>query len=305
MTSRLRLLFVVTLLLVISMPEEGVASTFEAQENVPLTRFQLLARSDLVTHIRVVDGEGRYAIVEILALIRGEAPAERLRIDFRDLNYELRGREPVVFRQGEEYILLLQRPAWRKPKEKYRDIFALYHGRRGRIPLPAEGGGAEVESVRELAALVGRTPDDQITGLRALVTSTNQVLRESALEELARLRVADTGDLPALTRLLQDPNARIRVASLTIIRDVMQSPSGETGQAEKRVVLELCRERARNDPSDLVRAGAVRVLGAWSVKDDVAGDLRAISKGDASQSVRYEALRILYLWGMSGQGRQP
>jgi hypothetical protein len=256
-------------------------------------------------HARVLDGDNRRAAGEILATIRGESPAERLRIDFRDLNYERRGQEVVVFAKGEEYILLLERPNWRKPKEKNRDIFALFHGRRGRIPLPAEGGGVQVETVQKLAALVGKTPEDQLAGLRAMVTSSNPILRESALEELARLRAAGVDDLQALARLLQDPNPKVRVASLDLIRGIMPVPADEADEAEKRVVLEMCRERARNDPAEPVRAGAVRVLGAWTAREEVLGDLRTISTGDASQSVRYEALRILYAWGMTGTDRHP
>jgi len=281
------------------------ASVFDAQENVPLTTFQLIARSDLVVHARVVDGNDRLAAVEVIETFRGESPAVQLRIDFRDLNMQRRGQEAVLFNAGEEYIFLLERPDWRKPTEKNRDIFALFHGRRGRIALPAEGRGVQVEAVEKLAALVGKTPEDQLAGLRLLVASGNPLLRESALEELARLRAAGVDDLPALSRLLQDPNPNIRAASLDLISGVMPLPADEAGDAEKRIVLEMCRERARNDLAEPVRIGAVRVLGSWTVREEVAGDLKAISTGDTSQAVRYEALRILYGWGMTGSGRSP
>lgn len=281
------------------------SSTFEAQENVPLTVFQLIARSDLVVHGRILDGEHRYAVLEVLQTFRGESPASRLRIDFRDLNFELRGQEMVTFDVGEEYILMLERPNWRKPKEKNRDIFALFHGRRGRILLPAEGSGLQVEAVQGLAGLVRSTPEDQAAGLRSMVASGNPVQREWALEEIARLRAAGVEDLPALARLLQDQNPKVRVASLEIIGGVMRLPSaGEADDAEKRVVLEICRERARNDSETPVRVAAVRVLGSWMNRADVAGDLKAISTGDGSQAVRYEALRILYTWGMTGSGQR-
>jgi len=281
------------------------SSIFDAQENVPLTEFQVIARSDLVVHARVLDGNNRLALVAVLETIRGVSPAAQLRIDFRDLNLERRGQEVVAFDTGDEYILMLERPDWRKPKEKNRDIFALFHGRRGRIALPAEGSGVQVEAVEKLAALVGKMPEDQEAGLRSMVASDNPVLRELALQELARLRVAGVDDLPALSRLLQDPNPKIRAASLEIIGSVLPLPADETGEAEKGVVLEMCRERARNDPDEPVRVAAVRVLGAWTSRDEVAGDLKAISTGDPSQGVRYEALRILYAWGMTGPGRRP
>jgi len=281
------------------------ASIFDAQENVPLTTFQLIARSDLVVQARVLDGNDRLAAVEVIETIRGESTAMQLRIDFRELNMQRRGQEVVLFNAGEEYIFLLERPDWRKPSEKNRDIFALFHGRRGRIALPAEGGGVQVEAIEKLAALVGKTPEDQLAGLRLLVASVNPMLRESALEELARLRAARVDDLPTLSRLLQDPNPSIRAASLDLISGVMPLPADGVGDAEKRIVLEMCRERARNDPAEFVRLSAVRALGSWTVREEIVADLKAISTGDPAQTVRYEALRILYSWGMTGSGRHP
>jgi HEAT repeat protein len=281
------------------------ASTFEPQENVPLTLFQLLARSSLVVHARVLDGEQKYAEVEVLETFRGTAPSGHLRLDFRDLNFERRGQDLVVFMKGEEYVLMLEPPDWRKSKEKNRDLFALYHGRRGRIALPAEGSEIQLSAVRVLTKLVGKPPEDQVAGLRDQVTSSNPFLREAALEEVGRLGAAGTADLPALSLLLQDPNPRIRASALSILRRVMPIPADELDESEKRTVLEICRERARNDVSEQVRAAAVQVMGAWPVREDVTADLRAISTGDASQTVRYEALRILFAWGLTGTARQP
>jgi HEAT repeat protein len=138
-----------------------------------------------------------------------------------------------------------------------------------------------------------------------MLTSTNPLLREAALAEIARLGAAGPADLSALASLLQDANSGIRSSALRIIRGVMQLPAQEMEETEKRTVLELCRERARNDPSEQVRTVAVRVIGAWPKKEDVVGDLRAIARSDSSQSVRYEAMRILFAWGMTGSSRDP
>jgi hypothetical protein len=48
-----------------------------------------------------------------------------------------------------------------------------------------------------------------------------------------------------------------------------------------------------------VRAEAVRAMSAWSHHEDVVPDLRAIASMDPSQIVRYEAQRVLFLWGGS------
>ena len=46
-------------------------------------------------------------MVDVLETIRGVSPAEHLRIDFRDLNLQLRGQEVIGFTTGEEYVLFL------------------------------------------------------------------------------------------------------------------------------------------------------------------------------------------------------
>lgn len=295
----------ISLLLVIFVQSHPVRAQFEAQEKVPLTLFQITARADLVVHARVVDGEAKRAFVEVIEALRGTPPATTLRIDFRDLNIERAGKEIVTFTAGEEYILFLERPNWIKPKEKYADIFALYHGRRGRMLLPAEGTGIPVDAVRELAALVRRPPDEQVSGLRALVLRDNPVLREAALDEIARLGAASLDDLSALLTLLRDPDPKIRSHSLRLLRGVLVQRGSEEAETEKRTALETCRERARNDPVPAVRVEAVRVLGGWPAQADVLTDLKTIATADASQDVRYEAQRIMYRWGVRFSAEKP
>ena len=262
-----------------------------------------MARSDLVVYVVVTDGEQRYAQVRIKETLRGAAPAEALRIDFRDLNLQLRGQELVTFREGEEYVLFLEKPSWRKPKEKNRDIYAMYHGRRGRLLLPPEGRGIPLEAARLLAGLVDRPPEDQVDGLRALMIRPNPVLREAALEELRRMNACSIADLGALSLLARDPLPAIRGRAIATIGDVLKDPGDELAQEARRAALELCRERARNDLVGAVRVEAIRALGSWQEHPDVVPDLRAIAGIDPDQSVRYEAERILFRWGVPSRER--
>jgi len=272
-------------------------------EHVPLTVFQLLARADLVVHVRVKDGAQRYALVDVLETLRGESPAERLRIDFRDLNLQLRGQDLIVFKTDEEYVLFLEKPNWRKPKEKNRDLYALFHGRRGRILLPPEGLGVPLEAVREMAKLVGRPPEDQVESLRALMIRPNPILRQAVLEELTRMRACSIADLGPLSTLARDPLPAIRGQALATIGVVLKDPGDELSQEPRRIALELCRERARNDAAPSVRIEATRALASWDRRDDVIPDLRAIASVDPDQSVRYEAERVLFLWGVPANPR--
>ena len=277
---------------------DAVAQPTGAQEYVPLTLVQIIARSDAAVHVRVNDGSGKFAIVEVLETLSGPDPGKRLRIDFRDLNLSLKGQQAVVFEKEEEDILFLHRPEWKKPSAKNADVFELLHGRRGRLLLPAEGSGIYLEAVRRLGAIARQDPSDQVENLRRLLGSENPFLREAALAEVSRLRALSVADLPALIHLIADPSAGLREKSLEQIRIVLRGSNGEEGDGgeDRRRALEAARERARNDPDEKVRAAAVRTMSAWSHHEDVAPDLKAIATIDPSQLVRYEAQRVLFLW---------
>jgi len=282
---------------------DSVAQISAPSEHVPLTLFQLLARATLVVHVRVKDGAQRYASVDVLETLLGESPAARLRIDFRDLNLQLRGQDLIVFNNQADYVLFLEKPTWRKPKEKNRDLYALFHGRRGQMLLPPEGLGVPLEAIREMAKLVGRPPEDQVESLRALMIRPNPILRQAVLEELTRMRACSIADLGPLSTLARDPLPAIRGQALATIGMVLKDPGDEMSQEPRRIALELCRERARNDAAPSVRVEAVRALSSWDRRDDVVPDLRAVAGIDPDQSVRYEAERVLFLWGVPANPR--
>ena len=265
-----------------------------SQEHVPLTLYQLLARADLVAHVRVKDGAGRYAIVEMVSELKGDAAAAELRIDFRALNLSPHGQELIVFRSEEEYVLLLMRKHWPKPKESRGNIMELLHGRRGKIRLPAEGWGAALETVQTLVPLTRLGPEEQSDRLRSHLLTDNLLLREAVLDELIRLQTAEVDDLPALVHLLSDPSPRIRARDLRLMKQVFEAGHGTNVTDEERNALGMVLERARNDANEEVRIQSVRALGAWCLPAELNADLSAIAKQDPSQSVRYEAERILF-----------
>jgi len=279
-----------------SVLRDAAAQPTGPQEHVPLTLVQIIGRSDAAVHVRVSDGSGKFAVVEVLETLSGPDPGKRLRIDFRDLNLSLKGQEIVVFEKEEEDILFLHRPDWKKPSAKNADVFELMHGRRGRLLLPAEGSGIYLEAVRRLASIARQDPSDQVEALRRLLGSENPFLREAALAEVGRLGALTVADLPALVHLIADQSPGLREKALQQIRVVLRSANGEDGEDPRRA-LEAARERARNDSDEKVRAEAVRAMSAWSHHEDVVPDLKAIASVDPSQLVRYEAQRVLFLWG--------
>jgi hypothetical protein len=268
-------------------------TTEKSLENVPLTLYQLVARSDLLVHVETVDGSGRFAVVKVLEVFKGEPPAQRLRIDFRDYNLSPHGQAFISFHPGDHDLLFLGRKSWRKPSPKKADIFNLFHGRSGKIALPAEGVEVYLEAAREFAAVSQGAPEAQIEALTQFVGSRNPFLREGAMEELLRLRALTSSDFPRLVSCLKDPAPSTRLLSLRLIDSIFKG-AGESLEGESSLALASVLERAHGDPDETIRAAAVRVLGSWPEVSRIKSDLAAIAERDPSQSVRYEAERILF-----------
>jgi hypothetical protein len=282
-----------------ALASSSVHAAGTAKESVPLNLFQMLARSAYVLHGQITRGEGRLAEVKVLENFRGDAP-EAIRIDFRDLNIQVGTKEQVVLHDGDEYVLFLDKPDFRKPSKKKENIFELFRGRSGLMLLPPEGSGVMIEAIRSLAPLVQKPPDEQENGLRQRAQIDNQALRRAALEELLRLQDANPSDLTWLQKVGQDRDALVRRLALRMqARALQQLGSDEAGDGE-RSVLESIRMRAHADPDESVRVEATKTLGTWPVKEDVVPDLQSLGVQDKAQSVRYEARRLLFLWGKVG-----
>jgi hypothetical protein len=287
-----------TVLLVVLLATPALAAG-TGKESVPLDLFQLVARAHFVVHGRITHGAERLAEVKVLENLKGEAP-ETIRIDFRDLNLQVSGKEQVALHDGDEYVLFLDKPDFRKPSKKKEDIYEPFRGRAGLMLLPPEGAGILIEAVRSLAPLVAKPPNEQEDGLRQRAQIDNPALRHASLEELLRLQDAAPSDLTWLQKVEQDRDPAVRRLALRMQAEALgQLGADEAGEGE-RSVLESIRMRAHADPDESVRVEAIRTLGAWPVKDDVVPDLQSLGVQDEAQSVRYEARRLLFLWGKTG-----
>jgi hypothetical protein len=273
-----------------------------ADEHAALDLFQRIARADLVVHVRIRDGTLRFAVVDVLGEIKGRSPGGRLRIAFRDYNFNRRpGREPIVFPNGEEDVLLLVPDREVRNKPKNRDIFELYLGPEGRFVVPAEGAGPLLETLSTLAEISQREPAGQVAALADLLTRSNIGLVEASLEEIARLRAETPALADRLIALLGRPSPRLRCRSLdsiaSLFKRLASGSEDDWPPEEIGVVLAAVTERARNDPDETVRVEAVSALAVWPKRADVEADLRAISEQDPAQSVRYAALKALFKAG--------
>jgi len=277
----------------------------EIEEAGEIDLFQMLARAELVVHARVREGSLKYAHVDVLRALKGEPPAQQLRIAFREHNWTgAQGQDEIVFPEGQEEILFLFRNPSRKKKEKNRDIYDLYRGRKGRITTPAEGSRIIIDALDTLVELTRADPLSQVDGLLALLRSENLYLLEATLDEIIRLRAAIPASYTDLVALLGQPSPRIRARALTAIEQIFASGRVEDeamgiGPDLASAALAAVIERARNDEEPDIRVHAVAAMAAWPHKDEIESGLAAIAINDPSQMVRYEAERSLFQLGSS------
>lgn len=278
--------------------EPLAAQILNSEPARPLNLFQKIARASLVVDVIVHDGTLRFAVVDVRQALKGTPPAPRLRIAFRDYNYNRPpGVEPIVLPNGQEEVLFLVPDKQVRQKEKNRDIFELYLGQEGRIMVPAEGSRTFLEALHRLVDLSTKDPASQIEGLNGLLASDNPYLLTTALDEVDRLRAGTPALYGRLTALLESPASSVRARSLGLLREIFSgvavSASHDSLPDQAESTLSAVLERARNDGSEEVRVQAVTALAAWPVRSQVEGDLKAIAGQDPAQSVRYEAQRAL------------
>ena len=276
------------------------ASAQQGPEPEKLNLFQMVARSDLVVLVRIRSGSLKYAIAEVQETFKGAAGVPTLRIAFRDFNFTRRpGEDLIVFPDGQQEILFLA-PYGRlvkrkKARLKNKDLFTLFHGREGRITLPAEGPEAILGAIRRLAEVSGRDPASQIGAFEDFLEDDNPFLTEASLQEIERLRAGSPVVFPRLLLLLNSRSVTLRAGSLRVIGQVFSAGRfGDEVLDETRAALAAALERARNDPDESVRVQAVAAVAAWPDRAEVEAELKAIASTDTSQAVRYEAERALF-----------
>ena len=279
-------------------PTDAIAQFGPVPEELNL--FQLVARSELVAHVRVRSGSLKFAIVEVQEALKGTAPFPVLRIAFRDFNLSRSsGEELIVFPDGQEEVLFLvphgRNARRQKVREKNKDLYTLYRGRQGRLTVPGEGPGVLMQAIRRLSEVSRLDPASQAEALEGLLGGSNPLLLQTALAEIERLRATRPALFPRLIALLASSSARLRVVSLRVMAQIFASARIEDESLDSaRAALAAVLERARNDPDETVRAQAVASMAVWPEREDVQRDLKTIAGTDPAQAVRYEAEKALF-----------
>lgn len=274
------------------------AAELQSEPTIPLNLFQKVARADLVVDVTIRDGALRFAVVDVRRALKGRPPADRLRVAFRDYNFDRPpGVDPIVFPNGQEEILFLVPNTQVRRKDKNKDIFELYLGQEGRITVPREGAGMLFEALGRLVELASKDPASQIEALGEQLGGDNLYLLLAGLDEIERLRAGTPALFSRLISLLQHPAPAVRSKSLRVLGEVFSgwaSASGADGPPDQgESALAAVLERARNDSQEEVRVRAVAALASWPVRARVEGDLKAIAGQDPAQAVRYEAQKAL------------
>lgn len=251
---------------------------------------------------RVTDAGGR-AELRVESVLRGRC-GRTLNMVARGVNDARAVDEPrFKVEEGERAIFVLVPWTDDRGDVVSDDVYMPVRGWAGKIPIPAEGGQALVEAVREIIRY--QDTDDGAAGVVSLtrwISGTNPWLIEAALEEAARLGLADARMARGLIARAADPNplrrARVAEALGTALarghldpqpNRAMSVPGQDAIPAEAR---EIIVRFARTDPDPTVRRAAVAQLGSGQVPE-ARTVLLAIVRDDASQEVRYEAASAL------------
>lgn len=269
----------------------------------------------LATAIRV----GAKERFRIDRFFRGDGLGPVVRIDARQANATRPvDAPPFEARRGESAIFVLE------PARDYRDdlrgadILQPANGFRSKIPVPAEGAPALLDAVERLVEY----QDSENRGLVEArlvewLEGRNPWLVDFAVDQAARFGLAGARWIPGLLALTRaaDPWHRMRAVEAlgaALERDRMrrsrrlrrQSPlAAEEADEALRTSREAIIRLARTDDDVRVRIAAVRAV-PRSGHGEARRVLRAISREDADQEVRYEAAAGLQRLRERPAGRQ-
>lgn len=286
----------------------------------PLTLYQKTARAALVVRARALSDATRRPPLEVLEVLKGYYPGKSLSVvpfvqDYGNPKPWLR-RE--VFHKDEEYVLFLNpyepdedsafqsdaQPPGKDEETGPEKLFVVLNADQGQINIPEEGAAALTEAVRRFTAILSLGQHDvQGEALRGLLRERNPYLVEGGLEEVERFSLAVEDDVPTLLNLLKSDRPPVRAASLRIFAQIAEGARASLRDLhDRQEIFTRVVDRAYSDPAIDVRREAVKTLLAVG-GDGTEAVLRAVSRNDADQQVRYEAQVALV--ALSGGPRPP
>lgn len=256
--------------------------------------YEWIAVAPIVVSVEIQGGKSKALEARVGEVIRGSLePGETIRVDLRRANRE-RDRELHVkglqLEPGERWVLLL---APGQPSgEGEPPMFELVRGVDGARPLPAEGSAALLRALRSFDELRSMGEVEGWLRLRDMLTDTDPMLIDTALQMHLKFRRGDAELFSDLRPLLDHPEPQIRERALALIEQLL-SRLGEPQPAERERLQSELVARARRDPLAEVRIAATAALDRLP-GDSVLAVLDEIAEADPDQLVRYAAAARAY-----------
>lgn len=257
--------------------------------------YEWIAVAPVVVTAESQGQDGKLSLVRVERVLRGEIPQGetlpiRVRIANRNRDRLLHPRAAKLER-GHSYILLL-RPSPPRRKQIESTTFDLVRGVEGIRPLPAEGATPVVEALATFVDIQRSGSEESWVRLRAMLSETQPILLDTALELHLKFRRGDFEMLADVRPLLDHPQAQIRELAAGLIGQILDRNRFEPPPDRERLQSELV-ARARRDPVIEVRIAATRTLdhldgeSVLTILDEIADD-------DPDQGVRYTAEALAY-----------
>jgi hypothetical protein len=254
-----------------------------------------LALGPIVVLARV-ERAGMKLDLAIEQTFRGRGLTSPLKVAYRGSNVARSVGQPrFAAEEGERAVFVLELTRDSRGNPGQSGLLRPAGGWLGKIPLPAEGADALLDAVKRVIAFQdSNSAWGSTTELVGWLTGPNPWLVDAALEQVARLGLADRETVPGLLDRSRDVRPERRVAVVDALgtalsRGRLEPQGGNTSEDDLvRAVRETLVRLARTDPDSRVRRAAVRQL-AGSGIPGVRGILEAIARDDSSHDVRYEA----------------
>ena len=171
-------------------------------------------------------------------------------------------------------------------------VYELVRGVRGAREVPAEGQEAYLLSMRKFIAIQNMKSDNLIwASFSAMLESISPMELTTALQQFQKFRRGDPELLLSIRPLLDHPDPGIRADTARLVGQILGRHLGRPIPEEETLVSELV-SAARRDGSVDVRVAATEALDAIP-QPTIVEILEEIARDDPEQLVRYTAQKML------------
>lgn len=280
--------FAAILVLLSALPAMAARKTFNL--------FEWTATAPIVVEARVLGEEGKYVLVHLETVMRGDLPVGtdvlvNLKEANRDRHRDLYPK-PRRVEIGIPYVFLLERS--RKQEQQLgKSIYSLVRGIHGVRDLPGEGA----ERVRAALTAFIQIQDqhsESITwrAFSEMLEQPNPIAIDTALQQFLKFRRGDPELSLSVRPLLDHPVPEIRASAARLVGQIVLTYGHDDVPEEGALRTELF-AAARRDPVVEVRVAACEAMQGFSDRA-VLAVLEEIADTDPEQEVRYTAEKLLH-----------